>query len=385
VDFDLFAGKPGAAVVPAKETAAVKDLNADLHHTVTIRVIAEQWSGGTLREHKTLEQLLRPSDLYGHSITLQFFPGEWFESDTVSSQHSRAGALAQQQWDAFLAVDRAPLAAGMLPENGDDPNTPLKGGDLGGIATAFSASMGLTQKNDNRQLSAVWVEYEIHVPGEKPRTIRRTVFDLIGPAARSTSSPGLTLDDSKRLTRSLALTMKTEILPISCGLSPQFVSALLTHNLIIDRDLLDFLIKGDLPAGTANLDQLFGHSEPPLSTLFGLALARLELTQKAQLFINQPNILTRHLYAAPYGDAVALLDETDIVANEIGVGLSVRDPFAARLAQGVLDVSGRWVVSHRWEDWKSEVAWMTLYFSVAVWLSIALVHAPLPRRRTVSA
>jgi len=51
----------------------------------------------------------------------------------------------------------------------------------------------------------------------------------------------------------------------------------------------------------------------------------------------------------------------------------------------VLDVSGRWVVSHRWEDWKSEVAWMTLYFSVAVWLSIALVHAPLPRRRTVSA
>ena len=55
------------------------------------------------------------------------------------------------------------------------------------------------------------------------------------------------------------------------------------------------------------------------------------------------------------------------------------------LAQGVLDVSGRWVVSHRWEDWKSEVAWMTLYFSVAVWLSIALVHAPLPRRRTVSA
>jgi hypothetical protein len=55
------------------------------------------------------------------------------------------------------------------------------------------------------------------------------------------------------------------------------------------------------------------------------------------------------------------------------------------LAQGWLDVSGRWVVSHRWEDWKSEVTWMTLYFSVAVWLSIALVHAPLPRRRTAVA
>ncbi|HXC39286.1 MAG TPA: hypothetical protein VN667_10095, partial [Burkholderiales bacterium] len=39
----------------------------------------------------------------------------------------------------------------------------------------------------------------------------------------------------------------------------------------------------------------------------------------------------------------------------------------------------RLVVSHRWSDWKSEVTWMSLYFSVAVWLSIALVHAPVLR------
>jgi hypothetical protein len=50
------------------------------------------------------------------------------------------------------------------------------------------------------------------------------------------------------------------------------------------------------------------------------------------------------------------------------------------VADGVLDASGRWVVSHRWEDWKNEVVWMSLYFSVAVWISIALVHAPAPAR-----
>nr|WP_295776682.1 hypothetical protein [Rhodoferax sp.] len=44
--------------------------------------------------------------------------------------------------------------------------------------------------------------------------------------------------------------------------------------------------------------------------------------------------------------------------------------------QGIADASGRWVVSHRWQDWQSEIAWMTLYFSVAVWFSIALIHAP---------
>jgi len=45
------------------------------------------------------------------------------------------------------------------------------------------------------------------------------------------------------------------------------------------------------------------------------------------------------------------------------------------IAQGARDVSMHGVVSHRWSDWKSEVVWMSLYFSVAVWISIALIHA----------
>ena len=45
------------------------------------------------------------------------------------------------------------------------------------------------------------------------------------------------------------------------------------------------------------------------------------------------------------------------------------------IAQGLFDVSHHRVVSHRWQDWNSEIAWMSLYFSVAVWISISLVHA----------
>jgi hypothetical protein len=51
------------------------------------------------------------------------------------------------------------------------------------------------------------------------------------------------------------------------------------------------------------------------------------------------------------------------------------------IAQGARDVSVRRLVSHRWQDWKSEVVWMSLYFSVAVWISIALVHASPPGTR----
>jgi hypothetical protein len=51
------------------------------------------------------------------------------------------------------------------------------------------------------------------------------------------------------------------------------------------------------------------------------------------------------------------------------------------IGQGLLDISRHRVVSYRWQDWTSEIAWMTLYFSVAVWLSIALVHASLREAR----
>ena len=54
------------------------------------------------------------------------------------------------------------------------------------------------------------------------------------------------------------------------------------------------------------------------------------------------------------------------------------------IGQGVLDASSRWLVSHRWQDWHTEVAWMSLYFSVAVWFSIALIHAPVAQSRTSS-
>lgn len=46
------------------------------------------------------------------------------------------------------------------------------------------------------------------------------------------------------------------------------------------------------------------------------------------------------------------------------------------VAQGLADVSARWVVSHDWQHWRSEVLWMSAYFSVAVWMSVALVFAP---------
>jgi hypothetical protein len=58
--------------------------------------------------------------------------------------------------------------------------------------------------------------------------------------------------------------------------------------------------------------------------------------------------------------------------------------------EGLRDVSTRWVVTHDIAHWKDEIAWMSLYFSAAVWASLALcvlysLEDHLPRYRTEAA
>ena len=55
--------------------------------------------------------------------------------------------------------------------------------------------------------------------------------------------------------------------------------------------------------------------------------------------------------------------------------------------EGLRDASVRWVVTHDIAEWKDEIAWMSLYFSAAVWASLALcvfysLEHQLPRYRT---
>jgi hypothetical protein len=55
--------------------------------------------------------------------------------------------------------------------------------------------------------------------------------------------------------------------------------------------------------------------------------------------------------------------------------------------EGLRDASTRWVVTHEFAQWKDEIAWMSLYFTAAVWASLALclvylLGDHLPRYRT---
>jgi len=51
------------------------------------------------------------------------------------------------------------------------------------------------------------------------------------------------------------------------------------------------------------------------------------------------------------------------------------------LAQSVRSLLERCIVDRNWEAWREDVAWLTLYFTVAVWISIGLAHVPPLRPR----
>jgi hypothetical protein len=45
------------------------------------------------------------------------------------------------------------------------------------------------------------------------------------------------------------------------------------------------------------------------------------------------------------------------------------------LAEGIRDSAGRTILTRRWELWHDEIAWMSLYFSAGVWVSLWLVRS----------
>jgi hypothetical protein len=46
------------------------------------------------------------------------------------------------------------------------------------------------------------------------------------------------------------------------------------------------------------------------------------------------------------------------------------------VGEGTRDSLVRLVVTRRWEDWREEMPWMSLYFSAGVWISLSLIRAP---------
>src|SRR5207245_9026242 len=110
----------------------------------------------------------------------------------------------------------------------------LRAGRIGGVGRERPK-----KTEPDTLLTAEWLQYEIRVPGQTSQKFRRQVFDLLGPAQRSKGKvPMPTITREQQLHRGLSLMGQTDILPVVCHLTPQYVQHVAIQNLLVNGSVL---------------------------------------------------------------------------------------------------------------------------------------------------
>jgi hypothetical protein len=362
-DFDVLTPDGAAAKSIATPTGTVRFVQHQgapvmpdgAAHDVVVKVIAERCAGGKLSEAVALEHVLRPAALYGRHVALQTAPlsgpalPKAGASKTFDADY-KAAALAHKEWLPKLSIGREQVSQKSVRDDGSVNEKPslnpagvvgdANRGLFGGLGGAVGGNSGGNEAAS--ALTALWVQYEIRSPGDKPRVIRQPIFDIIGPAARAagtTAQP--TIDDAHRLDRGLAMLGEVQILPLGCNLSHQFVDhmmgAALTYNLgkaaalARDAGAADPRSRRDFIDRARELEYLPG----PLESV---ALFRQSWApQRGRIYLDRVNVLT--LISRPATAVDQRLVERrvfDVIANEVAA-LGDEDAFRARLEQGIVD------------------------------------------------
>jgi hypothetical protein len=352
---------PSAAVAGSpEETLAPADLPAGLRHHVTVRLLIEFWEEGRLREETIFTQELVPAELIDRPVVLRHHPlsapppEELLEAPDPAAAGLDAAAEAWV-WQPVLtigdeaAVDQLFTTRGeVLPAGAESMaslglDTGIFGdfaSDIGDVFDDGPAPQPVAapdEANAPVRVSAEWLEITVTVPGEAPVTHRRTVFDLLGPAARSADPvPAPSLGPAERLQRALGLLREVDILVTGAAPAASFVGQVLARD---GADLLRSValtLRSD--AGWSDL----GLGEVPRIPLplYRHALLRFDPAQidaAVRPFLDRPNVALA--WSGLVGTGAADLQETllfDIVANGVATA-AASDGFAARLAQGVRD------------------------------------------------
>lgn len=318
---------------------------AALHHRVVVRVLIERLVHGRLTTAAPLEVELRTADWAGESIELRHVPLCWPEriDARVGERPSaalRRTVLSQGLWLPVLAVGDVRFERHGFRDTGELLEAPRRlAAEL--LAAGPNGGARAPAVQDPGQLTALWIEYEVRSPGVETRTVRREVFDLIGPARRH---GGGALEPAKgeepRLARNLRLLGTTEMLMAGWHLSPEFVASLGLQSLVDSEESLAGVFAA-LERGDA--EGLAEHAAAlrrrPL-TLCALELARQQWTrQRDALYLDRPNVISLHRRPrAILPEGLAREQAFDLVHNPVAVldGEGV-DSFRARVEQGVLD------------------------------------------------
>ena len=335
-DLDPDASLVGA-LVPA-ETLDPASLPDALRHSVTLRVILELQDASGRHEEQLLAHTVYPADDGVQTLTLSHL-GKGLDA---IEQMLGAPDLRQRTFDALDAVTAwtPMLLAGnttivdkLFTRDGEIRAANINafaatGSDVGGLFAEASGALGAEAPAAQAPAvpTAEWLEIEVRVPGAEPRIERRTIFDLIGPAARASRlAVAITPDLSRQ--RALRLVGPTDIL--IAGAVPAEVAVGRASAGTVAQIADTIRAFAAMPDGTKIADVPTG----PRLPLTLLRFAGKRLWESGAPALVMPNVFLMHdRFDWDATAGASRWTEFDIVFNDVaGV------PFAGRVRQGLID------------------------------------------------
>lgn len=330
------------------DAAAPPIPNSDWH-AVNVHVVVERYQDGMTTESRVLEATLRPAETVDRPITLFHRPKPWPEilPDRKTDPNAVGNAAVNvREWLPVLRVGDDFIVQSGMTDGGDiigDPMNPQRdiaetGG--AGFMSGFGEALGGGEPATS-SMTAEWIDYEIHVPGESLQRLRRPVFDVLGPANRVEKTAGVdTSSNDLLIERYEALLGLTDIMLQPCAVSEDFVGYLATRGIVANQAALRELSRERDPDRARRLANAIHERMEIWGPLPQLAFWRSALGMQASLsFIDRPNVLNYRISrSAVNADRLAIREVVDVAANSTGVhGGAGERAFETRLRQGVAD------------------------------------------------
>jgi len=327
-------------------------------HSVAVRVIIERQADGKRSEHEVLRHAFRAAEQPGETLVLthQSLAADATQIADARLQPATLPALLSQpagrEWLPVLQMGPARIVQKSFTDHGGindhpagDPRVAQAGKVAGATGDLFSGVTGAQVNQpvaaNGPQLTAEWIEYEIRSPGAEPVTVRRPVFDLLGPAARASGGAAAITDDS-RIDRGLALLGRVETLPMAGRLAPAYLDDRALGSLLAARNGLTGSIRGPQVDAAALADGLARVAGAPVRQAHRVALARGRwMAARGQTFLDRPNLLsTAAAYTRSRDGAPAFGVRFDLAFNDVAVHRSAADKaYQSRVEQGVFDTA----------------------------------------------
>jgi hypothetical protein len=344
ITLDLLLSGPLAAMRPEPlERISTDSVPESLFHKVTIRIVIEQWDNGRIKEAIPLEHTLQAPEAVYHDLELLFVPFHFDPQPEGSdaAQGAKAVAETSEEWLPVIRIGEENIRDQGFDREGNLERDPgrIAAARKAEAATSALQTLGNKATPPETHLSALWIEYQVDVPGREPRNVRRELFDLIGPADRRGGNIGdLVVDSTANRERGRSLTGTHRIL-INSAAPPRVA---------LEKAGLEFW--AEQGPQIAALIRLVDNPEDdeaatrayrqPLKALdlMGLAAARHALSpHRSSVYLAGPNILSAH-FIAELGESYQVRKAFDIVINDVGVvPNSSVSASRIRLEQGVLD------------------------------------------------